>query len=251
MKLFTDADTVGDSNTSEKSKERNKENETGWDRLYLMYSRDQFGNLSPELVSVLQTTYTGVFVGFCYGGITNSRIAYMNFMQRNDATAFQSHLDAKRRLQDAVTIGFAKGAFKWGWRLAFFTCSYMLLTTTVAVYRGHSGLLEYVVAGAVTGATYKCGLGVRGAVVGGGLGGVLGCMAGLASLGILKMSGMTMEEVRYWQFQWQQDREKLFHRGEKKDIDPLFEHHKQIVGSSTNPLEVMESVPPQTEKPVK
>jgi hypothetical protein len=38
------------------------------------------------------------------------------------------------------------------------------------------------------------------------LGGVLGGIAGLVSLSILKLSGMSMEEVRYWQYQWKEDR---------------------------------------------
>jgi hypothetical protein len=37
-------------------------------------------------------------------------------------------------------------------------------------------------------------------------GGVLGGIAGLVSLSILKLSGITMEEVRYWQYQWKEDR---------------------------------------------
>jgi hypothetical protein len=44
------------------------------------------------------------------------------------------------------------------------------LTTTISVYRGHSSILEYVVAGSITGALYKCNMGLRGMAVGGGLG---------------------------------------------------------------------------------
>ena len=251
MKPFTDKDKVEDSPTAQEFYKINKENESGWDRLYLMYSRDEFGALSPELNSVLQASYMGIFVGFLYGGITTSRIAYMNFMERNEATAFQSHFEAKKKLQDQVTVGFAKGAFKWGWRLGLFTGTYVLLTTTIAVYRGHSSLIEYIVAGGVTGATYKCGLGLRGIIVGGGLGSVLGGIAGLASLGILKMSGMTMEEIRYWQYQWKQERERQFFKEEKNNEDVLFEHHRKVVGTQTNVLEGVESLPSKKSEPVK
>ncbi|KAJ9593273.1 hypothetical protein L9F63_015148 [Diploptera punctata] len=251
MKFFTDADKIEDSKTSQQFQDREKENESGLDRLYLMYSKDEFGGLSPELNAVMQASYMGLFVGAIYGGVSNSRIAYMNFMERNEATAFQSHFEAKKKLQDQVTVGFAKGAFRWGWRLGLFTGSYVLLTTTVAVYRGHSSLLEYIVAGSITGATYKCGLGLRGIIVGGGLGSVLGGVAGLASLGILKMSGMTMEEIRFWQYRWKQEREKQLYKGDENQADPLFKLHNQTIGSSKTPLEPLEAVPPQPEKPVK
>lgn len=34
-------------------------------------------------------------MGAIYGGIIQSRVAYVNFMENNQATAFKSHLDAK------------------------------------------------------------------------------------------------------------------------------------------------------------
>jgi complex I assembly factor TIMMDC1 len=45
-------------------------------------------------------------------------------MDRNQATAFENHMDAKRKLQDKVTVSFGKNAFKFGWRLALFSVSY-------------------------------------------------------------------------------------------------------------------------------
>lgn len=62
--------------------------------------------------------------GAIYGGVLGSRKSYMDFMERNQATAFESHLDAKRKLQDQVTMGFAKNAYRFGWRLCLFTTSY-------------------------------------------------------------------------------------------------------------------------------
>lgn len=92
----------------------------------------------------------GFLTGAVYGGFIHSRLAYLNFMDNNQATAFKSHFDAKvkpvstcpelrvhpilsiyrdsssqKKLQDLVTINFAKGAFKWGWRLGLFTSAYV------------------------------------------------------------------------------------------------------------------------------
>jgi len=63
-------------------------------------------------------------VGVVYGGFLSSKVAFINFVERNDASSFASHLDAKKQLQDKVTIGFGRGAFMWGWRLAAFTGTY-------------------------------------------------------------------------------------------------------------------------------
>ena len=80
--------------------------------------------MSSELNSIYQAGFMGLFTGAIYGGFLGSRKSYFDFMDRNQATAFQSHLDAKRKLQDQVTMGFAKNAFRFGWRLALFTTSY-------------------------------------------------------------------------------------------------------------------------------
>jgi len=55
----------------------------------------EFGNVSPELNAACQAGFMGMFVGACYGGIINSKIAYTDFMERNEATVFKSHLEAK------------------------------------------------------------------------------------------------------------------------------------------------------------
>lgn len=97
--------------------------------------------MTSELNSIYQASFLGAFVGkstaeistefnfnllsgAVYGGFLGSRNSYFDFMDRNQATAFENHLDAKRKLQDQVTLGFAKNAFRFGWRLALFTTSY-------------------------------------------------------------------------------------------------------------------------------
>lgn len=81
--------------------------------------------MTEELTSIMQASFLGLFVGVCYGGVTKAKEAYHNFMDANQATAFRSHLEAKKQLQDRVTMGFAKGAFRWGWRTSIFTTCYV------------------------------------------------------------------------------------------------------------------------------
>ncbi len=68
-------------------------------------------------------------------------------------------------------------------------------------------MYEYFSAGAIAGSLYKVNSGLRGMTVGGVLGGGLGGLAGIFSLVILKASGTSMEEVRYWQYNWKRERE--------------------------------------------
>ncbi|KAJ8964855.1 hypothetical protein NQ314_004573 [Rhamnusium bicolor] len=71
------------------------QNETGWDRVRRIFRVDEFGNISHEANSVLQVAAMSTFIGSIYGGVINSRVAYMEFMRNNEATAFKSHLEAK------------------------------------------------------------------------------------------------------------------------------------------------------------
>ncbi|KAG7299562.1 hypothetical protein JYU34_016536 [Plutella xylostella] len=173
-----------------------KEINTGYDRLKEMYTRNEYLEASVELYNVVQATFTGAFIGACMGGFVRSREAYLYFIENNQATIFTSTMEAKKKLQDYVTVAFAKGATYWGWRLALFTGIFSLVSTTISVYRGETSVIEYTVAGAITGGLYRANLGLAATCVGAGLGGVLSSFGGLAIVLLLKITGVTMEDIR-------------------------------------------------------
>ncbi|XP_053669758.1 RPII140-upstream gene protein [Anopheles nili] len=219
--------------------------QTGMERIRLMFSIDEFGRISSEVNSIYQAGFLGFLFGACYGGFVNSRVAYMNFMERNQATAFQSSFEAKKKLQDQVTLNFAKGAFRWGWRLALFTTSYIGIQTVVSVYRGKSSLYEYVAAGGVTGAMYKFSMGLRGMASGGLVGVALGGFAGGLSLIIMRATGTTMEEVRFWQYKWKTNRDQVILDSLKVQTaieeDPLLKQHHSKFGNANIDLSAIEA----------
>jgi len=61
---------------------------------------------------------------------------------------------------------------------------------------------NYMLGGSVTGLLFKMNLGLRAALIGMGLGSILGGMCGVVSLVVLKISGVTMDEVLETQKQW-------------------------------------------------
>ncbi|XP_058467650.1 RPII140-upstream gene protein [Malaya genurostris] len=222
---------------------------TGKERIYQMLTLDEFGRVSREANSIYQAGFLGFLVGACYGGFVQSRIAYMDFMERNQATAFQSSFDAKRKLQDQVTVNFAKGAFKWGWRLALFTTSYIGIQTVISVYRGKSSIYEYLIAGGTAGALYKFKMGLKGMTSGGIVGLTFGGVAGVLSLAILKATGTTMEEVRFWQYKWRANRDNMINesmKAQSPEQDPLLLNHHAKYGESNISLNQLE-VPPMTQ----
>ena len=55
-------------------------------------------------------------MGAIYGGIIQSRVAYVNFMENNQATAFKSHLDAKVR----IIVDIIKRNFNFSYMVGWF-----------------------------------------------------------------------------------------------------------------------------------
>lgn len=120
-------------------------------------------------------------------------------------------------------------------------------------------MYEYIVAGIVTGGTYKFNMGLRGMAAGALVGGGLGTIAGGISLVILRSTGMTMEEVRYWQYKWRSSRDDAINESYKttfKDSehnDPLLVTHDEAYGANNLDLktaiadEVVKPIPPKEE----
>lgn len=222
-------------------KEEEKE-QTGWDRLRLMYTKDEFGNLSPEMSAVLQTSFLSLFVGFVYGGFKASKEAYLDFIERNQATIYENVFDAKRKLQNHVTVNFGRGAFHWGWRLAVFCGSFQLFLTTIATYRGQASVMDYVASGLIAGSLYKFQHGPRGMIVGGTVGSVLGLFAGSLSQFLLSYCDSSFDELIEWQNKLHNLRDEQFkeglvkyHEDQVQETVPLLKHHEVLhQGDSTN-----------------
>ncbi|XP_043461453.1 RPII140-upstream gene protein [Leptopilina heterotoma] len=189
---------------------------TKMERFQNIFYKDEYGNLSPELQYCVHLTSMGLVIGGFYGGLINGRTAFFKFIDNNQATMFQNHLDAKRRLQDILSYNLLKGGAQWAWRTALFTSLYGITSTSVAVVRGKSGIIEHTDGGLVAGALYNMKNGFRGVIVGGGLGAVLGTIFGTLAFVILTLSGKTMEDVKFYTVQWRDHREGLFFKADRK-----------------------------------
>lgn len=96
-------------------------------------------------------------------------------------------------------------------------------------------------AGGTTGALYKFSMGPKGMVSGGLVGMAFGGIAGLASLAILRASGTTMEEVRFWQYKWKASRDEAINESLKvqssEESDQLLDGHHRKFGAANITLD--------------
>lgn len=86
----------------------------------------------------------GTVIGFFMGAIPASKIAHNNFIDKNKASSFSTHFEAKvfvkpldsiaflifsyliqEKLQFAVTRAMSVNGFRVGWRLGLFTGCYV------------------------------------------------------------------------------------------------------------------------------
>lgn len=90
--------------------------------LFQIFSEN--GTLSKELAFINVAGFAGMIIGAIYGGLAQSRISHFNYRESNEATLYYSNMAAHRSLHDEMTIGFGKGAFRWGRRIGIFCLSF-------------------------------------------------------------------------------------------------------------------------------
>ncbi|CAG9560283.1 unnamed protein product [Danaus chrysippus] len=108
-----------------------------------------------------------------------------------------------------------------------------LLVTSISVYRNRSSLSDYIVGGSLTGAIYKANLGPTAMLVGAGVGGVLSALGGILILGLLKITGLSMDDIRKSLYKIKETRQQLMdeaiEKSAKEKNDQLTMHHDIIV----------------------
>ncbi|KYN00315.1 PREDICTED: RPII140-upstream gene protein [Cyphomyrmex costatus] len=210
------------------------DDELGWDRVKRIFSLDENGFYTKELQSIINITVSGFGIGLALGGLKSTKSTLNNFIMNNEATRFISHFDAKRDLQHSVVTNFLKKGGRYGTKLGTFCFIFSSITTCTSAYRGKIAIENYMLGGAVTGLGFKINLGFRGMLVGTGLGGILGGICGGLSVLILKLSGITMDEVLEAQNQWISSRNtvreqiKLNMNNELSELQELYEENKKL-----------------------
>lgn len=140
--------------------------------------------------------------------------------------------------------------------IEFLTCR--TISTTIAAYRGDNGILEHVLAGGFTGLLYKFKMGPQASMVGAGLGNVLkliqrmqiyfyskylfsgvalGTIAGLGTKALLTLTGMNMQEIRYWQYKWRESKIDLKNEAIEKYMENeqttiIMKEHDKLYGNN-------------------
>lgn len=82
------------------------------DRFGLMWRFDDYGNPSPELSFVKNSTFLAFLTGLVWGGYSDSKETRKKFMVENKHEMFKHPFEAQAAMVDRMGISFMKG----GWR---------------------------------------------------------------------------------------------------------------------------------------
>lgn len=152
---------------------------TFWARVKLAFSKDENGEIRPEIAHIPIVVFCGSLVGLMIGGRHGARIRGVSTISSNKLTVYTSSTEAERHYFSAVLLGYMQYGCRWGWRTGLYSGIYSTTLTAMSIGRDKDDAMNYVAAGAATGMVYKIFSGFRSAIVGAVLGGAICAPIGL------------------------------------------------------------------------
>lgn len=108
----------------------NKTN-TFWGRVKLAFSKDEHGEIRPEVAHIPIVVFCGSLVGLMIGGRHGARIRGTSTIASNKLTVYTSTVQAKRDYFSAVLLGYFQYGCRWGWRTGLYSGIYSTTLTAM------------------------------------------------------------------------------------------------------------------------
>lgn len=172
----------------------NREELTWKEKLKLMWRRDNYGNLSPELEFVYGATKISFILGFVTGAYQDSKEVFTKFMEQNKQTMFKHPREAQAILQEQVTYHMLKGGLRKGLKTGIVVTSYVALCQTAHAIRNYVNPLDHIACGFTLGGMYRFMGGPKAMLGSGFLGGSMGLIDGVCTWSLYKLSGESISE---------------------------------------------------------
>uniref|UniRef100_A0A8D0B582 Complex I assembly factor TIMMDC1, mitochondrial n=1 Tax=Salvator merianae TaxID=96440 RepID=A0A8D0B582_SALMN len=170
--------------------------DSGWERLQLLYRRDEFNQYPEEFVYIVRAALAAGIIGCIYGGIPGFKYAKKRYIEQSEGEIYHNRLDAVQCAHRAGTRGFIRYGWRWGWRVAAFVTIFNTVNIGLNAYYNENAMSHFVVAGAVTGGLFRVQLGLRGLVAGSIIGALFGLPAGGLLMAMQNLAGETLIDRR-------------------------------------------------------
>ncbi|XP_031830111.1 RPII140-upstream gene protein isoform X2 [Nomia melanderi] len=141
------------------------------------------GELTKESQSIISATTVCGIGSFVIGGLTEALRVPEKFKKENQTTKFLSQIHANKLLNDQIALEFFRKGISYGWRVGLFAFFNQAIGVSLYTYRGLKGI---------------CAAGV--------IGGLFGTIYGTLSVGMLYLSGTTIDQVYSANLEYKQRR---------------------------------------------
>lgn len=169
--------------------------ELDWkERLDLMWRRDRYNRLSPELEFCTNVGSTAIFSGLIIGAFKESRHVYMKFVASNKQTMFKHPREAQAILQEQVTYYMLRGGIRWAVKVGIVAFAYVTMCQTAHTIRNSINPVDHMAAGFVSGAVFRTMGGPKAMLGAGIIGSAMGCVDGVSTWCLYKLSGETVSQ---------------------------------------------------------
>ncbi|KAK3800646.1 hypothetical protein RRG08_003053 [Elysia crispata] len=168
--------------------------ETGMERVKMIFKKDHMGKSSPELEYIQVVLVQTFVISFFMKYVPEFRLARQDFIREHHGTVFRTRIEAVRRMQDHVSLRAASAGGRFAVKMTAFASGFAFISQMIASYRNKTSVLEYTVAAGVTGGLARIQLGIRGFIAGSILGSMLGSIVGCVAYGIFKAYDATQEQ---------------------------------------------------------
>lgn len=78
--------------------------------------------------------FFGAFIGGINGGLLYSRMTNVRYRESNEATVYESHNVAQRKMLDKMTLSFGRGIVRYGIRYGLFCFAFSYVYTSVWLF---------------------------------------------------------------------------------------------------------------------
>ncbi|XP_031830110.1 RPII140-upstream gene protein isoform X1 [Nomia melanderi] len=164
------------------------------------------GELTKESQSIISATTVCGIGSFVIGGLTEALRVPEKFKKENQTTKFLSQIHANKLLNDQIALEFFRKGISYGWRVGLFAFFNQAIGVSLYTYRGKHQIRNYTLAGAISGGLFKLHLGLKGICAAGVIGGLFGTIYGTLSVGMLYLSGTTIDQVYSANLEYKQRR---------------------------------------------
>ncbi|VDP06369.1 unnamed protein product [Soboliphyme baturini] len=191
----------------------------GTDRIKAIFTRDVRNIPSFEMSMLKNIGFGSFFVATLVGGTADIPFAAERFKSQHSYSLFVSQRDAASRLNNYMFLSFWRYGARLGFRCCYFSVAYLLVASLLAAYRNKLKAYDFIIGGAVSGAVYRCNMGLRGSLVTGLAGACLSAPLTLLFYSVLICSGYKDFDGFYKNCRQEYYRSAVQKKKEKLEID--------------------------------